>query len=292
MTATGFSAAYKRVRVYEGGNVDDPMDPGGRTSHGVTQRVYDAWRANQGQAKRDVFKSTEAERAAIYRRQYWDAVSGDKLPAGIDLVVFDGAVNSGPKQSIKWLQAALGLTADGVLGQVTLSALDDNNDHDALIASIGERRMAFLHHLSTFARFGKGWSARVANVTKAGQAMASGATASGGTSPAPVSLAEVGGNVHAGIADVKTAPVSAGTGNGVAAVGGTLETANEVVSGAASQVQAVSDVSDVLRWLFIALTLLGLAITAYALWRRYRTDRAVSGAVSRQIEWDADEAVA
>jgi lysozyme family protein len=289
MTATGFSAAYERVRVYEGGNVDDPKDPGGRTSRGITQRVYSAWRASQGKPSRDVWQATDAEVKAIYRRQYWDAVSGDELPAGVDLVVFDGAVNSGPKQSIKWLQAALGVQADGVLGTVTLAAAVDAADKAALIAKIGERRMAFLHHLSTFARFGNGWSARVANVTKAGMDMADGAKV---PAAKPVKLADIGGNMKAGIIDAKAAPVSAGTGNGVAAVGGTLETANEVVSGAASQVQAVSDVSDVLRWLFIALTLLGLAITAYALWRRYRSDRAASGEAGCPIDWDADETVA
>lgn len=289
MTATGFSAAYERVRVYEGGNVDSSHDPGGRTSRGVTQRVYDAWRTGNGQKTRDVYTATDTEIKTIYRRQYWDAIRGDDLPAGVDLVVFDGAVNSGPKQSIKWLQAALGLAADGVLGAVTLAAAVDANDKAALIAKIGERRMAFLHHLSTFARFGKGWSARVANVTKAGMDMADGAKV---PAAKPVRLAETGGGMKASIADAKTAPVSAGTGNGVAAVGGTLETANEVVSGAASQVQAVSDVSDVLRWLFIALTLIGLAITAYALWRRYRTDRTSAGEATRPIDWDADEAVA
>lgn len=94
---------------------------------------------------RSVQKLTAPERDAIYRRQYWDAIKGDKLPAGVDYVVFDGAVNSGPKQSIKWLQRALGSAyrgqIDGVIGLATFAALEATEDHDALIDRICDRRM-------------------------------------------------------------------------------------------------------------------------------------------------------
>ncbi|WP_292147890.1 hypothetical protein [Mesorhizobium sp.] len=53
-------------------------------------------------------------------------MKGDQLPAGVDYVVFDGAVNSGPKQSIVWMQRALGPLykgrVDGVIGLATIAA--------------------------------------------------------------------------------------------------------------------------------------------------------------------------
>ncbi len=49
---------------------------------------------------------------------------GDELPAGIDYVLFDGAVNSGPVQSVKWLQRALGVRVDGVMGEATVAAAE------------------------------------------------------------------------------------------------------------------------------------------------------------------------
>lgn len=120
----GFDRALPHVLVHEGGKVDHPKDPGGRTNKGVTQRVYNAWRSKSNLPPRDVYLIADMEVAAIYRFQYWDAIMGDRLPEGVGYVVFDGAVNSGPKQSIKWLQRALSSLytgkVDGVMGALTL----------------------------------------------------------------------------------------------------------------------------------------------------------------------------
>ncbi|MGX8012752.1 glycosyl hydrolase 108 family protein [Mesorhizobium sp. ORM8.1] len=74
---------------------------------GVTHRVYDGYRRGKGLATPPVKDITSDELNDIYDRQYWDAVKDDALPAGIDYVLFDGAVNSGPGRSIMWLQQAL-----------------------------------------------------------------------------------------------------------------------------------------------------------------------------------------
>ncbi|WP_152536275.1 putative peptidoglycan-binding domain-containing protein [Mesorhizobium loti] len=86
----------------------------------------------------------------------WDAVQGDALPACVDYVLFDGAVNSGPIRPIMWLQQALRPARtggiDGVLGMGTLAALKAEKANDALIDRICNSRMAFLKHLSTSTR--------------------------------------------------------------------------------------------------------------------------------------------
>src|SRR5688500_6264664 len=102
-----FEECLKLVLVHEGGYANHPKDPGGATNFGVTQRVYDGYRLKAGVAKRSVKEITKTEVSAIYKRQYWDLIDGDELPAGVDYVVFDGAVNSGCGQSVKWLQRAL-----------------------------------------------------------------------------------------------------------------------------------------------------------------------------------------
>lgn len=190
--------ALARILVYEGGKVDDPRDPGGRTNRGVTQRVYDAYRRRQGLKTQDVYRIQAGEVAAIYDGQYWDKIRGDDLPGGVDLVVFDGAVNSGPVQAVKWLQRALGVKVDGVAGSITLQATRDHPDHDRLVADICVRRMAFLKALNTWRDFGAGWTKRVTNVKAAGQAMASGSVgpqpvySAAGAAKAPIEAAKSG----------------------------------------------------------------------------------------------------
>lgn len=213
MAADSFDEALKRVLVHEGGFSDHPADPGGTTNKGVTQRVYDGWRRRQGKAAASVRHITASEVRAIYRFQYWDEIRADAMPPGVDYVVFDGAVNSGPTQSVKWLQRALGVVADGLVGAATLDALDRHPDHDRLIADILSRRLAMLKSLRTWPTFGKGWSSRVAQVLRHGQA-----AALGSVGPAPSWTKE--GAQRARIEDIATAPAPIGGSAGAVAGGG------------------------------------------------------------------------
>jgi len=173
MTAKNFRTALTKVLVHEGGYVNHPKDPGGATNQGITQRTYDAYRKSKGYPTQSVRYLTAAERDEIYRKQYWDAIRGDELPDGIDYVVFDGAVNSGPKQSIKWFQRALQPTyrgaIDGVIGMGTLTAVNEIANHDAIIDRMLDRRLNFLQALKTWPTFRKGWESRIAAVRKLGK---------------------------------------------------------------------------------------------------------------------------
>lgn len=100
---TDFQRAMTFVARWEGGKVDNPNDPGGRTNKGVTQRVYDLWRERQGLAKRDVFEIEDAEAHAIYERDYWKAAACDTLAWPLSLVQFDTAVNCGCSRALRWL---------------------------------------------------------------------------------------------------------------------------------------------------------------------------------------------
>lgn len=199
MPSGRFEACLPTILTYEGGTVDDPRDPGGRTNQGITQRVYGAWLVGQGKAARDVYGMTSAERDAIYRAQYWNRIDGDRLPVGVDLVVFDGAVNSGVQRSVIWLQRALGIRADGSMGEVTLSAVAAYPDHDELIARICARRLAYLKALRTWRTYGNGWSARVALLRQKGQAQATG-------SIEPEARYVEGAHAKARLSDARKAP--------------------------------------------------------------------------------------
>lgn len=164
MAAANFAASLSLVLKHEGGWSNHPRDPGGATMKGVIQRVYDAYRKRNGLRKQSVRSISESELQDIYKAQYWHAIKGDALPRGVDYCVFDGAVNSGPSQSAKWLQRALGVNADGVIGMITLAAVDAHPDKAALVREICAKRMSFLQALRHWPVFHKGWSRRVAEV--------------------------------------------------------------------------------------------------------------------------------
>lgn len=175
MTSGNFDKCLSLLLHDEGGYSNSPRDNGGPTNFGITQGTLDSWRTGQGRSSEPVRNITRTEAADIYRARYWDTVKGDQLPAGLDYVVFDGAVNSGPGRSVKWLQQALMLTMDGVIGPVTLAAAS-KADVPKAIADIKAIRMAFLRSHDDWDAFGRGWTNRVDGVTRDALAM---------TAPAP-----------------------------------------------------------------------------------------------------------
>ena len=160
-----YSRALALVLKWEGGFSNHPDDPGGATNRGITQAVYDAYRRRLGLSTRSVKLLADDAMRDIYRKQYWLAVHGDELPGGLDYAAFDFAVNSGPGRAIKYLQMVLGVTADGVIGQITLRAAEES-DPAVVIAGLCDRRLFFLKNLSTWASFGKGWKNRVDDVRR------------------------------------------------------------------------------------------------------------------------------
>lgn len=156
-----FDRALVFVLQDEGGNDDDPADHGGRTSRGITQREYDAWRVEQGQSKRDVWLATPGELRTIYHDEYWMPYC-DLLPNGIDYMFFDMAVNAGPHRAVILLQRALGVTDDGRVGPITRQAIAHAGPN-ALVEAYSEQKIRFYQSLHQ-PRFIRGWLNRVKHV--------------------------------------------------------------------------------------------------------------------------------
>jgi lysozyme family protein len=180
MAKTNFSRALSATLQFEGGYVNHPADPGGATNMGITQRVLADWRGRSVTAA-DVKALTRAEAAGIYRRLYWEMVNCDSLPAGVDLAVFDYAVNSGVGRASRALQKVVGATVDGIVGRDTVAAAHAAGAAKVVAALCAERR-GFLRRLRIFTVFGRGWLRRVAAV----EALASGMAAK--AVPPPVSF--------------------------------------------------------------------------------------------------------
>ena len=157
-----FPDCIAHVLAAEGGLVNDPKDPGGVTKFGISQRSYPAL---------DIRALSLDEAKAIYQRDYWAPIQGERLPAGLDLLVLDHAVNAGPARAIRLLQHLVGVPEDGVMGPVTLAGVAIA-DRDDLIARYTELRLDFYRDLPTWRHFGAGWSRRVHRARRAALALA------------------------------------------------------------------------------------------------------------------------
>ena len=153
-----FVTSFETVLKHEGGYVDHPKDPGGRTNMGITQAVYEKY-LNRTVTEEEMKNIKIGDVRIIYKENYWDKIKGDDLPSGVDFCVFDWAVNSGVSRATKALQKIIGAKADGVIGPNTLKAVE-SADSEVIIQQLTEAREDFYKRLSTFDTFGKGWLSR------------------------------------------------------------------------------------------------------------------------------------
>lgn len=176
MTAANWPECLAFTLKYEGGYSNHPKDPGGVTLEGVIQRVYDQYRADQGKPRKALTpgmrNTTEwkIERDEIYRTGYWDKVAGDRQPPGVDLVVWDIGVNSGPARGLSIQARALGSSVKTSVGLAALAT--SRPDKAAQVKAMCVLRASFYRSLSTFSTFGKGWLNRNAACEARGVTMA------------------------------------------------------------------------------------------------------------------------
>ena len=150
-----FGQIFERVIGHEGGYVNDPRDPGGETKFGISKRAY---------PNEDIANLTLERARELYRRDYWDKIRGEDLPAPIDDYTFDFAVNSGVRAAALALQGATGALRDGEIGPRTLDAVRAKPALGILRLIFVERAMVFALHPQDKV-FGRGWFARLFDKT-------------------------------------------------------------------------------------------------------------------------------
>lgn len=274
-----FDLALPKVLIHEGGYSNHPKDPGGATMKGVTQRVYDDYRKTKRLPPRAVKNISNDEIRDIYKRRYWDMFKGDDMPLGVAYVVFDGAVNSGVGQSVKWLQRALqpGYTGpiDGLVGDGTIRAINDTLNKQALIDKICDQRMAFLRALKIWSTFKTGWTRRVADVREQGKAWSDGAGHRNFIDAADDVAIEEVETPKALASNVAEAPPVA-PGDAAAYGGGVAATISQAI-GQLQALQGIPSVQHWIMWLTIAGVVVSVAGFAYRFWaaRRKKEIKAV-----------------
>ena len=78
--------SIERTLSFEGGYVNDPVDPGGETKFGISKRAF---------PDIDIKSLTKPDAIKIYRKEYWDKLDDILAPTKVKWKVFDMAVNMG-----------------------------------------------------------------------------------------------------------------------------------------------------------------------------------------------------
>lgn len=160
MTNRVFNSAFDLLMDIEGGYVCDKDDSGGETKYGISKKSY---------PNEDICNLTLERAKEIYKRDYWDKCKCDQLPDCLSVAVFDFAVNSGVKTSIKRLQVALGVTADGIIGNQTIGAANRMNPKKVLKDFIDLRTdyiLGLIAQKPKNKKFKNGWLNRIERVRK------------------------------------------------------------------------------------------------------------------------------
>ena len=138
------------VLADEGGLANHRQDPGGLTKYGISQRAYPTL---------NIAALTVEQAKSIYQRDYWNPINGDNLPTGLDLILFDCAVNQGVSTAIQLLQQVLGLKTDGHIGPITLAA--SAKAMPSLLNNFAAERALRYEFNRNEEVFGRGWYRRL-----------------------------------------------------------------------------------------------------------------------------------
>lgn len=150
-----FDRCIEIILKNEGGYVNDPADPGGETNFGISKRSF---------PDLDIKSLTKEYAKAIYKHVYWKPLN----MSGIEninsaLQIFDYAVNAGLSRSIRTAQRLAGVRVDGVIGPVTVDAI--NKMDDVFLKRFIHARKEYYRYLADrkpeMKKFLQGWLNRV-----------------------------------------------------------------------------------------------------------------------------------
>ena len=153
-----FKWIIKFVLDAEGGYTNDPADPGGETNYGIDKRSH---------ADVDIKALTVEQATDIYFAEYWIKYKCDAYAAPLGEVYFDCCVNNGAKQANKFLQRAVGVEADGIIGPKTLAAIQSKDSYTTALEVVKQRQNFYVlisENRSSLKKFLKGWTNRNNNL--------------------------------------------------------------------------------------------------------------------------------
>lgn len=160
------------ILSWEGGVSNNKNDSGGLTNKGVTLAVWTKHgRDINGDGVidgNDLVTITDEDAVKIMKLLYWDTVKADKiLSQNVANILVDWAWNSGVGRAAKEVQAIVGTTVDGIIGEKSIAAINAMNS-EVLFKKIFEARLKFIDNIvASNPRnkvFEKGWKNRLNSI--------------------------------------------------------------------------------------------------------------------------------
>lgn len=128
-----FEPAFELMLQHEG------IEPVDGKRYGIDRALYAA-ALGVFEEEADLDKLRPEAAQAIHRAHFWAGVSGDQLPAGVDLMLYDAAVCHGIARSVIWLQAILRDRQDGTVSPRTLAGVNAFTSRYTLLTLINTFR--------------------------------------------------------------------------------------------------------------------------------------------------------
>jgi len=158
-----FDASLEFTLAEEGGFIDHPTEPRLATNHGITLARLRRFLRDPGLGRDDIRHVPCVTVRALYLTDFWNRTRCDALLLGIDLMVFDHAVNAGPDRAGRALQLACGhkrSEIDGAVGPDTLGLVVSAEPLTLLDALTAMQRTGY-RQMAAYGLFGEGWLARL-----------------------------------------------------------------------------------------------------------------------------------
>ena len=165
-----FNKAYYLVARAEGGFQINKKDKGNYnslkklvgTNWGISAPIYERY-LGYPPTERDMRAMTKDRAKLIYYKVFWQSIRGNEIKSQpLANIIFDGNVNHG--YGIHLLQEILKLKKDGVVGPITLKAINQSNPA-TLYNAYKARRIKYYHHIVKVTpsqkTFLKGWLIRI-----------------------------------------------------------------------------------------------------------------------------------
>lgn len=158
-----FDSSLEFTLAEEGGYLAHKSDPRFAANHGITLVRLRRFLREPGLGPDAIEHIPCGTVRALYLADFWNRSRCDGLPPGIDLMVFDHAVNAGSDRAGRALQLAVGhkrAEIDGAIGPDTLSRVG-LTDRLTLLDSLTAMQRTGYRQMAAFGLFGEGWLARL-----------------------------------------------------------------------------------------------------------------------------------